>query len=71
MKTGKKLKIFLCFLVILVMSYLLIDLVSFSILGIKIKTSHYILDISVLIYWIYLLNNTIKNKDNKSETISK
>ena len=69
MKIVKKLKILMCFFVILLMSYLLFDLISYSIIGIDIKPSHYILDILVLIYWIYLLKNTIKNNDEKSKTI--
>jgi len=71
MKKGKKLKIFLCFFVILLMSFYLIDLVSYYLIGAEINIKYFIFDTIAIIYWIYLLKNTIKNKNKKSETITK
>ena len=65
MKKGKKLKIFLCIFMILLMTFYLIDIVSYYLIGAEINIRYFIFDSLALIYWSFIFIKYIKNKDEK------
>jgi len=65
MKIVKKMKLLFYYLLMLVITYLLIDMISYYVLGVEIKIKFLLFNIALLTYWTCVFCYSILNKEEK------